>query len=242
MQSNISTFIIHSKHEPERQGHVAELQTQFPNSKIIEAVFPKHDHVPFIDQLVHKSEERTGKALLNSEIGVILSHRKAWQEIAKQNDVPNTHYLILESDSKVNNLAAIDNLYPQIDNRFDLFFWGAWSGHSSIKRSTQITINNNLTVGEPLIYSLYGAYGYSINKEAAIYLLKHSRSIYYPVDIYKHYVNPKDISIGSVKPELVTTWQTTQSTIRPDVLFEKLKLIATIKIFHCRNQIRAYFC
>ena len=242
MPSNISTYIIHSKHEPERGKQVAELQTQFPDSKIIEAIFPKYQHVPFIDKLVHKSQERTGKALLKSEIGVILSHRKAWQEIVKQKDDSKTHYLILESDSKIYDLEAINYIYPTIDKRFDLFFWGAWNGHVSLKRSTISKDKSGYSIGEPLIKSLYGAYGYSINQQGAKHLLKNTGNIKHPVDLYKYYVNPNRISIGAVKPELIGTWLTTQSTIRPESLLDKLKRMLTIKIFHCRNQIRAYFC
>lgn len=242
MQSNISTFILYSKHEPERAAQVAELIAQLPNTKIIAPVFPKYEHVPFIEKLVNKSKERTGKALLRNEIGVILSHRKAWREIVNQKSNPTKHYLILESDSKIYNLTSINAIYPTIDKRFDLFFWGAWNGHVSLKRSTTSKLSNGHYIGEPLIKSVYGAYGYSLNQSAAKHLLKQTGQIKYPVDLYKHYVNPAAITIGAVKRELIGTWLTTQSTIRPETLLDRVKRMARIKIFHCRNQIRAYFC
>jgi GR25 family glycosyltransferase involved in LPS biosynthesis len=89
---------------------------------------------------------------------------------------------------------------------------------------------------------VYGAYGYSLNAKAAKYLLKQSKKINNPVDLYKHYVDPSQIKMGAISPELISTWQTTDSTIRKEQLIHKVKRIIIIKIFHLRNQILAYFC
>jgi hypothetical protein len=97
-------------------------------------------------------------------------------------------------------------------------------------------------MGTPLIKSVYGAYGYSINAKAAKQLLKSTGKIKYPVDLYKHYNQIGGLSIGAIQPELISTWQTTQSTIRPETNLDKFKRNLRIKIFSCRNQIQAYFC
>jgi len=250
MQSNISTFILYSKHEPERAAQVAELVAQLPNTKIIAPVFPKYEHVPFIEKLVHKSKERTGKALLQNEIGCLLGHRRIWQEILKSHGSETEHYLVLESDSKLIDVSKIDSIYKMEQtpnarsfiNQYDLFFWGAWNGHVSIKRSTRKIVDKSYRIGEPLIKSVYGTYGYSVNKKAARYLLAQTKKISFPVDFFKRYVNESVLKLGAVQNELVTTWRTTRSNINDETKFGIIKRDCIIKIFHCRNQIRAYFC
>ena len=73
-------------------------------------------------------------------------------------------------------------------------------------------------------------------------LFRSLKKVNYPVDLYKHYVNPDDIRTGAISPELIATWQTTDSTIRKENLFDKLYRITRIKIFRLRNEILAYFC
>ena len=131
---------------------------------------------------------------------------------------------------------------PTVEKSYDLFFWGAWNNHVSIKRSTAVSINKKYRIGSPLIRSIYGAYGYSLNVKAAKHLLAQSSKINYPVDLYKHYVDQDEIKLGAMKPELISTWQTTDSTIRKERPIDMLKRIIIIKIFSFRNQILAYFC
>ena len=250
MQSNISTFILYSKHEPERAALVAQLMAQVPNTKIIEPVFPKYEHVPFIAKLVNKSKERTGKALLHSEIGCLLGHRRIWHEILRSNGSEMEHHLILESDSKLIDVSKIDSIYKtkynsnpsSFNELYDLFFWGAWNGNVSIKRSTKRVIDNSYVIGEPLIKSVYGTYGYSLNKKAARYLLAQTKKVSFPVDFYKHHVREFELKIGAVKKELITTWRITHSNINEETRFGVIMRDCIIKIFYCRNQIRAYFC
>jgi GR25 family glycosyltransferase involved in LPS biosynthesis len=171
-----------------------------------------------------------------------MSHRSIWKKIVQQNNDPNQHFLVLESDSKINDMHLIEQTMQRVETGYDLFFWGAWNNHVSIKKSTAENIDNNYKIGVPLIRSVYGAYGYSLNIKAANHLLAQSSKINYPVDLYKHYVDQSVIKIGAIQRELISTWQTTDSTIRKEANIDRLKRIIIIKIFSLRNQILAYFC
>jgi GR25 family glycosyltransferase involved in LPS biosynthesis len=225
-------FVLFAEHETERISHLKAIKAVLPSVVVVEPVFPSRTRVPFLERLITKSKERTGKALLPSEIGLIIGHRRIWRQIAKDNS--NSHYLILESDSKIirPELLLSENAEP-----FDVFFWGAWNGYMSLKKST---VNNG--IGEPLIKSVYCTYGYSLNAKGAVYLLKHSNKVAYPIDLFKHYVNPKEIKLGGIVPEVISSWRTTHSLIRKEstVYLIKLKLIQLT--FYCRNTIQSYFC
>lgn len=226
-------FILFADHETERKAHVEKIRSLFPALEVVEPVFPLRVHVPFLEALIEKSRTRTGKALLATEIGVVLSHRKVWSQIAREkSEMP--HFLILESDSRI---MKPELLKAETAEKFDLFFWGAWNGYASLKRST---IKNG--VGEPLIKSVYGAYGYSLNAKAAQYLLQKTARIAYPVDMYKHFVDPAEISIGSIIPEVITTWRTSDSLIRQESRGQLMAAELIRMIFYCRNTIQSYFC
>ena len=97
-------------------------------------------------------------------------------------------------------------------------------------------------MGEPLIKSVYGAYGYSINSKAARYLLQKTARVAYPVDMYNHFVDPAEISIGSIIPEVITTWRTSDSLIRQESRVQLMAAELIRMIFYCRNTIQSYFC
>jgi GR25 family glycosyltransferase involved in LPS biosynthesis len=242
MKKPISAFIIYGQNEHARQAQVNLMQDVLPNSVLVDPIFPARQKVPFIKDLIQNAYKRSGYKLLPSEVGVFMSHRSIWKKILQQNNDPSQHFLILESDSKINDMLQIEQTMQKVETGYDLFFWGAWNNHVSIKKSTAESIDNNFKIGEPLIRSVYGAYGYSLNIKAAKHLLAQSSKINYPVDLYKHYVDQAAIKIGAIQPELISTWQTTDSTIRKEANIDRLKRIIIIKIFSLRNQILAYFC
>jgi GR25 family glycosyltransferase involved in LPS biosynthesis len=242
MTKPISAFIIYGQNEHARQAQVNLMQEVLPNSVLVDPIFPARQKVPFINDLIKNAYKRSGYKLLPSEVGVFMSHRSIWKKIVQQNNDPNQHFLVLESDSKVNDMHQIEQTMQKVQTEYDLFFWGAWNNHVSIKKSTAENIDNNYKIGVPLIRSVYGAYGYSLNIKAAKHLLAQSSKINYPVDLYKHYVDQAAIKIGAIQPELISTWQTTDSTIRKEANIDRLKRIIIIKIFSLRNQILAYFC
>jgi GR25 family glycosyltransferase involved in LPS biosynthesis len=242
MKKPISAFIIYGQNEHARQAQVNLMQEVLPNSVLVDPIFPATQKVPFIKDLIQNAYKRSGYKLLPSEVGVFMSHRSIWKKIVQQNNDPNQHFLVLESDSKINDMHQIEQTMQKVQTEYDLFFWGAWNNHVSIKKSTAESIDNNYKIGVPLIRSVYGAYGYSLNIKAAKHLLAQSSKINYPVDLYKHYVDQAAIKIGAIQPELISTWQTTDSTIRKEANIDRLKRIIIIKIFSLRNQILAYFC
>ncbi|MFM6994727.1 MAG: glycosyltransferase family 25 protein [Sediminibacterium sp.] len=226
-------FVLFAEQETERKVHVEAMRSTLFALEVVEPVFPSRIHVPFIEALVEKSRERTGKALLPTEIGVILSHRKVWAQIAREKS-KKEHFLVLESDSRI---LKPELLKAKTAEHYDLFFWGAWNGYVSLKKSTV-----HQGVGEPLIKSVYGAYGYSLNAKAARYLLQQTARIAYQVDMYKRFVDPKVISLGAIVPEVITTWRTSDSLIRKESRTHLLTTELIRMIFHCRNTIQSYFC
>lgn len=226
-------FVLFADHETERKAHVEAMRSVLPTLEVVEPVFPSRVHVPFLEALMDKSRARTGKALLLTEIGVILSHRKVWSLIAREKS-KKEHYLVLESDSRI---LKQELLKAETAEKYDLFFWGAWNGYASLKKST---VQNG--VGEPLIKSVYGAYGYSLNAKAAKYLLKKTARIAYPVDMYKRFVDPAEISLGAILPEVISTWRTSDSMIRQESRGHLFTAELIRMIFYCRNTIQSYFC
>ena len=241
MTEQIPAYIIYGQNEDARKAQVEQLQQALPNAVLVEPIFPSRQKVPFIKDLIGNAFKRSGYQLMPSELGVFMSHRSIWKKIV-QEDKQDQHFLVLESDSKINAIHLIEQTMPMVEKSYDLFFWGAWNNHVSIKRSTAVSINKKYSIGSPLIRSIYGAYGYSLNVKAAKHLLAKSSKINYPVDLYKHYVDQDEIKLGAMKPELISTWQTTDSTIRKERPIDMLKRIIIIKIFSFRNQILAYFC
>jgi GR25 family glycosyltransferase involved in LPS biosynthesis len=242
MTKPISAFIIYGQNEHARQAQVNLIQEVLPKSVLVDPVFPSIQKVPFINDLIQNALNRSGYQLMPSEVGVFMSHRNIWKKIVEQNNDPGQHFLVLESDSKINDIQLIEQTMIKVETGYDLFFWGAWNNHVSIKKSTAVSIDKKFKIGVPLIRSVYGAYGYSLNIKAAKHLLKQSSKINYPVDLYKYYVDQAAIKIGAIQPELISTWQTTDSTIRKEAGIDRLKRIIIIKIFSLRNQILAYFC
>ncbi|MEY4307876.1 MAG: hypothetical protein RL422_79 [Bacteroidota bacterium] len=225
-------FVLFAEHETERKAHVEAMRFAIPALEVVEPVFPSRVHVPFLEALMQKSYARTGKALLSTEIGVILSHRKVWSQIAHESS--EGHFLVLESDSRILKPELLES---ETAKKYDLFFWGAWNGYVSLKKST---VQNG--VGEPLIKSVYGAYGYSLNAKAARYLLQKTARIAYPVDMYKRFVDTREISIGAIVPEVISTWRTSDSLIRQESRRHLLTAELIRMIFYCRNTIQSYFC
>lgn len=225
-------FVLYADHETERKGHVEAMRMVLPSLEVVEPVFPSRINVPFLESLIEKSYARTGKALLPTEIGVILSHRKVWSQIARESS--EGHFLVLESDSRI---LKPELLKAGTAKKYDLFFWGAWNGYATLKKSTA-----QQGVGEPMIKSVYGAYGYSLNAKAARYLLQKTARIAYPVDMYKRFVDPREISIGAIVPEVISTWRTSDSLIRKESRRHLLTAELIRMIFYCRNTIQSYFC
>ncbi len=237
----IHAFMLYSQREQARLPQVKLIQEAFEHLELIEAVYPKFSHVPFLNKLVELSKLRTGRALLTNEIGVLLGHRIIWKRILKESSSDEQHFLIFESDSKINNVQILKNHFHEYTGNYDLFFWGAWDGNARLKKSTIQFQEGNFEIGEPLIKSVYCTYGYSLNKKAASLLLKSTNKIAYPVDIFKKYIPKDSLRLGAARPEIISAWYNTPSTIRKESFLKKIKNWCVVKIFDFRNRIQAYF-
>lgn len=241
IKQSLPAFILFGQWDQNRLALLGHIQKELVDVTVIAPIFPKHEKVPFLNRLIHLSKIRTGKALSPAEVGVLLGHRAIWKKILKMDAGPAQHFLVLESDSKLNNPQILKEKFNVYTPNYDLFFWGAWDGHARIHRSSIQFRLQEYVIGTPLIKSVYCAYGYSLNKKAAAYLLKSTNKISYPVDIYKKFIQPGALTIGAVRPELIGAWYNTPSTIQEQSMIVKIKRFLIVQIFDFRNRIQAYF-
>lgn len=199
----ISTYIVYNELELDRKELVKQLQEKLPHSQIIKSVYPREQRVPFFSKIQQISKDRTGKSLTEGEIGCLLSHRKVWRTILQNNNCKAQSHLIVESDAVLVDPKQLAESFQFIEKQYDLFFWGAFEGRVKLFRSTRIKLNQQFTIGIPLDKSLYCAYAYSINKQAAAYLLKATSRFGYPVDIWKIHLQDCTLKVGAVKPEII---------------------------------------
>lgn len=237
----ITAYILFGQWDQNRKDILMGIQHELKDLILVEPIFPKHQKVPFINQLIQLSKERTGTALSAAEIGVLLGHRAIWRKIVQSNFDETQHNLILESDSKLNDPNLLKANFKKFTKPYDIFFWGAWDGHVRIHKSSILFKEGDMVIGTPLIKSVYCAYGYSLNKKAATYLLKATSKVSYPVDIYKNIIQPESLKMGAARPEIIGAWYNTPSTIQVQSNLNKVKRFLIVQIFDLRNRIHAYF-
>jgi GR25 family glycosyltransferase involved in LPS biosynthesis len=207
-------FLVASRHEVARSGHIQALKTGMPSLTVVEAVYPAHEHVPFLSQIQSRSKQRTGKTLQPGEIGCLLSHRKVWREIRKQAENDTEAFLVLESDSVIQDQAFLDGYFNTAHQTYDLFFWGSFDGRVALLKRKPLVTANGYAIGTPLINSLYCTYGYSLNRKAAVFLLDQTRRVNYPVDHWKRRLAAAPVKTGSIRPEVISTEAGFTSAIR----------------------------
>lgn len=235
----IPAFVITADHETDRVEMLEDMQKLLPCLEKVSAIYPSRIKVPFLHTLQVLSRQRTGWQLNDGEIGVLLSNRKTWREIIKRAVSDNQMFLVLESDSYVRDIEMLTELYPAVEQQYDLFFWGGWEGHIQLERSSRQKYKGPYTIGVPYIKTVYGAYGYSLNRKAAQYLLKQTGKISYPVDQYKRFITPGYLRIGSVIPEIIPQrdWQ---STIGHPTM-PKWQRTLWLFILDCKNALICFF-
>ncbi|HCT24154.1 MAG TPA: hypothetical protein DIW54_12845 [Chitinophagaceae bacterium] len=236
--SHIKGFIITAAHETARQDRVQQLMQLLPGIQQMEAVYPSLEKVPFLTKLQALSKQRTGHALKHGEIGVLLSSRKIWHRIVQEASSDTEAFLVLESDSWMNDPAVFGEYYSMLTQQYDMFFFGSWLGRTRIFRSTRKQLDKGFVYGTPFIKTISGGYGYALNRKAAQHLLERSGKIAFPVDEFKRYIEPGYLRIGAVLPELISE-KAEASTIgerpqSPDK--QKLKMI----LLDIRNTVIAY--
>lgn len=201
----MKAFLIYAESESHRKNHIAKLMAEAPFAvEKVEAVYPDRQHVPFRDALLRVSKERTGKTLLMGELGCLLSHRKVWTKILQEAKNDLIHFLVFESDSRIENPQFLRDNFSSLTQTKDLFFWGAWEGHMKFFKSSKKVIEDSYVTGEPFIKTIYCTYGYSLNRKAAKLLLSRTRKISHPVDQFKYFFSQKELELGGVLPEVIT--------------------------------------
>ena len=205
------TYLVSSKDELERIKHIEDLKSLFPDLVSIEAIYPKKTSIPFYSQIKSISKARTGTALSDGALGCLLSHRIIWRRFLNQKD--QDFCLILESDSQIDNLTIIKSHQLSIKVQYDLFFWGAFDNRMKLLQSTKNHLSDQYQIGTPLVNSLYCTYGYSINRNAATFLLKSTNKFDYPVDYWKLRLKDSPLRVGGILPNIITTVTSFKSTI-----------------------------
>jgi len=243
MVAAINTYILYSPLEKDRTARVEAMRQQFKQFTISESIYPSNTHIPFLKAIIEKSKERTGQALMATEVACLLGHRRILRQIVKAATNNEEHFLVLESDSKILNFTLLKTYFQPISKQYDLFFWGAWEGNAKIKRSKAQLLDGKYSIGEPLLHTIYCAYGYSINKPTAQHLLKKSAKISTPFDIFKQFIDPQKIKIGTIKKEIITTSDIGNqgSYIRETNKKDNFKRAAYLLILNIKNSIQAYF-
>ena len=246
MVAAINTYILYSPLEKDRTARVEAMRQQFKQFTISESIYPSNTHIPFLKAIIEKSKERTGQALMATEVACLLGHRRILRQIVKAATNNEEHFLVLESDSKILDFSLLEAYFEPISKQYDLFFWGAWEGNAKIKRSKSVMLqsgHNKYKVGEPLLNTIYCAYGYSINKPTAEYLLKKTSKISTPYDIFKQFIDPEKIKLGTITHEIITTTDKDNkgSYIRKTNFIRYLKRASLMIILNFINNIRAYF-
>jgi GR25 family glycosyltransferase involved in LPS biosynthesis len=240
MVAAINTYILYSPLEKDRTARVEAMRQQFKQFTISESIYPSNTHIPFLKAIIEKSKERTGQALMATEVACLLGHRRILRQIVKAATNNEEHFLVLESDSKILNFELLINYFEAISKQYDIFFWGSWEGNTKVKRSKSQKIEDMYTIGEPLLHTIYCAYGYSLNKPTAQYLLKQTSKISTPFDIFKQFVEPSKIRLGAITKEVITTWNE-GSYIRKNNFKDRLKRAMLLFILNIRNSLQAYF-
>ncbi len=234
----IRGYVITADHETARAANVQRLLAQLPQLNRAKAIYPAKDRVPFVKSILAKAINRKGNPFLPGELGVLLSNRRLWMEIrAQQNQ--DEHFLIVESDSEIQNLALLQKEFNRLTSSYDLFFWGAWLGNMTLKKSTSIMVDNLHMAGVPVLSSISGAYGYSLNKKAAAHLLKKTGKLHLPVDEFKRYIDASHLRVGGIVPEVIAQGPG-DSTIEPTDYKGRINW-ALIRLLRIRNQFIAQF-
>ncbi len=205
------SYLICSINETDRLDNINELKNKLPGNITIQAIYPTITRIPFLEKIKYLSKQRTGKLLSNAELGLLLSHRNVWNSLLSSN---NNEALILESDSKIDNLEILINNFNKVHENYDIFFWGAYDGRMKLYEKSKIVINEQYYIGTPVINSVYCTYGYSINKNAATYLLKQSSQVNFPVDYWKIRLKNSTLKVGGILSQVISTNSQFKSTVQ----------------------------
>lgn len=239
LHKEIKAYVITADHEYYRRANIQILEEQLPALKCIKAIYPTREKVPFIEKIRNLTYSRTGNKLNYGEIGILLSSRKVWQDIVKTNTKDEDFFLILESDSLINDIEILNSNFHQLTKEYDLFFFGGWLGNIKLLKSKKKNLDEVYSYGEPYIKTICSGYGYAINKKTAQYLLKATSKVAYPADEFKKYIDPTKVKIGAILPELISQSEGVTTIGHNDI--GPISEYILRKILNIRNSLICYF-
>ena len=239
-EKTLHIFIITADWESEqRRNHVASLQKIFPTAILQQAINPRIQKVPFLDKMIRLSATRTGIALNPGEMGVLLSNRAIWRKVLSMEVGEEDYFLILESDSRINDRTLFQQKAVSMLQGYDLFFFGGWMGKILLHRSTRRPIAAPYFVGDANLKTICSGYGYAINKKAAAVLLRSTAKIGWPADEFKRYLPKAALRIGAVSPEIISEMPGSTTIGHPSR--QSFWYDAKMQLVYLRNHFVSYF-
>jgi len=167
--------------------------------EIIPAVFPNEPH-PWSAHYDEKSRIRlNGYPLVKGEVGCFLAHREAWKVVVAG---PHETVLILEDDFKITpedlpKIASIAEI-KESKNLITLLF----------AANHELSFRRWLKPGDVQLvvptHKAYSTLAYFVSKQSAAQLLKHSESIFCPVDEFTNMESLHGIPLVCTYPLLVS--------------------------------------
>lgn len=121
---------------------------------------------------LNSKDKQEGLTLTNGGLGCMLSHRKIWQEIAKQEN--GDYYLVLEDDAivDINIKKHMNQAMKQVPSDWDVIYLGTGQQHGPVK------VNDYFSS----VKRIYCLHGYLMNKSGAKKALKHCFPARYQID------------------------------------------------------------
>ena len=147
-----------------------------------------------------KTKQLCGYELSAGEVGCFLSHKRAWEQCIKYNQVT----LILEDDFKLTSTfnEIIDILTNHLTSWELLRLQGLYeTNHLTLATYDGVSLNKN--IGDSV-----GATAYLIKPSAAKRLLECSNNIYEPLDHYLEHSKKHGLNFLATNPYPVTTSKT----------------------------------
>jgi glycosyl transferase, family 25 len=167
--------------------------------EIIPAVFPSEPHPWSAHYDEKKRIQLNGYPLVKGEVGCFLAHREAWKAVVMGH---HETVLILEDDFKISpedlpKIASIAEI-KESKNLITLLFIA----------NHELSFRSWLKLGDVQIVvptdKAYSTLAYFISKQTAAQLLKHSESIFCPVDEFTNMESLHGIPLVCTYPMLVS--------------------------------------
>jgi glycosyl transferase family 25 len=189
----IQILVISLEHSLERRKKVSEELSQTNLSwSFVDAVDGRKLSYPISEYSAKKVKRLLGFPLTPNEIGCFLSHKKAWESSVKKNLITlvfEDDFILLPHFEQVIHQLIIN---PQAWGLVRLQALNSCSDTVLIEYDEFALYKNH---DDPL-----GATAYLVNPNAAAKLIRHSSSIYEPLDHYLEHHQKHGVPMLAIKP------------------------------------------